>query len=166
MIYRYKRGTSRKRAPNIYIFVFLLAILVFCFLAVSFRLIYYINRYLLFIIYSFIAKQTLAPLRAASADSSPASLKRTNNRIVFQTNRTLLVTSTKIDSIILIYTLSLVLLVLITSLIFLYYRVSKILLIYYVSVLYKININIQVVIIFLNKKTRGLFFVRARLRIY
>jgi hypothetical protein len=120
----------------------------------------------LFIVYSLIAKQTLSPLKTTSANSNPAFLKRTSNRVVFQTNRTLFVTNTKINSTILIYTLNLIFLILITSFIFLYYRAGRILLIYYISVPYKINRSMQVVITFLNKKARGLFFVYARLRIY
>jgi hypothetical protein len=140
-ICKHKRGTSRRRAPSIYTFVLFLVILVFLPLAASFRLIHRTNRYLLSIIYSLIAKQILAPSRAASADNSPAFLKKASNRVVFQTNRTLLAASAKIDSIILIYALSLVLLVLITSFIFLYYRAGRILSVYYISVLYKINRN-------------------------
>jgi RsiW-degrading membrane proteinase PrsW (M82 family) len=141
-------------------------ILVFRPLAVSLRLIYYTNRYLLFIVYNLIAKQTLAPSRAVSANSSPASLKRASNRVVFQTNKTPLATSTKINSTILTHALSLVLLVLITSPVFLYYQAGRIFPIYYTSVPYKINKNIQIVIIFFSKKTRGLFFIHTRLRIY
>jgi hypothetical protein len=163
---RYKRGTSRKKTLSIYIFVFLLAILIFRPLIINLRLIYRTNRYLLFIIYSLIAKRTLAPSRIVSADSSPMFLKKTNNKVVFQTNKTLLVTNTKIDSIILIYTPSLIFLVLIISFIFLYYRASKVFLIYYISIPYKINKNIQIIIIFLSKKTRRPFFVYIRLRIY
>jgi hypothetical protein len=147
-------------------FCFFLAILVFRLLVVSLGLIRRTNRYLLFIIYNLIAKRILAPSRVVSANSSLISLKRASNRVVFQTSRTLLATSTKIDSIILIYAPSLIFLILIISFIFLYYRAGRILLIYYVSVPYKINKNIQVVIIFFSKKTRGLFVVRARLRIY
>jgi hypothetical protein len=150
--------TFRRRAPNIYTFVFLLVILVFRFLVIGLRLIRRINRYLLSIVYSLIAKRTLAPLRVISADSSPVSLKRTSNRVVFQTNRTLFAASTKIDSTILIYVLSLVFLVLIISFIFLYYRVDKVFLIYYIFVLYKINRNTQVIIIFFSEEARGLFF--------
>jgi hypothetical protein len=163
-VYRYRHGTSRRRAPNICFFF--LEILVFRPLAVSFGLIRYTNKYLLSIIYSLIAKRILALLRAASTNGSPASLKKASNRVVFQTNRTFLVTSTKIDSIILIYVLSLILLVLIISLVFLYYQASRILLVYYIFVLYKINRSIQIVIIFLNKKTKRLFFIYTRLRIY
>jgi RsiW-degrading membrane proteinase PrsW (M82 family) len=94
------------------------------------------------------------------------SLKKTSNKIVFQTNRTLFATSTKIDSTILIYALSLVLLVLIISFVFLYYRVGRIFPVYYISVPYKINKNTQVIIVFLSEDTKGLFFIRARLRIY
>jgi hypothetical protein len=143
-----------------------LAILVFRPLAVSLGLIHYTNGCLLSIIYSLIAKRILAPSRVASANSSPMFLKRASNRVVFQTNKTFLVTSTKIDSIILIYTLSLVFLVLIISFVFLYYRAGRILPAYYVFVLYKINRSMQVVIAFFSKKTKGLFFVYARLRIY
>jgi hypothetical protein len=163
---RHKRGTSRKRAPSTCIFVFLPAILVFRPLAVSLRLIRCINGCLSSIVCSLIAKRILAPLRAVSANGSPVSLKRASNRMVFQTNRTPLAASAKIDSTILIYAPSLVLLVLITSLIFLYYRADRILPAYYASVLYKINRSMQVVIVFLSEEAGGLFFVRARLRIY
>jgi hypothetical protein len=108
---RRKHGTSRRRALSTCIFVFLPVILVFRPLTISFGLIYYTNRYLLSIIYSFIAKRTLAPSRVVSADGSPASLKKASNRMVFQTSRTPLVASTKINSIILTYAPSLVLLV-------------------------------------------------------
>jgi hypothetical protein len=118
---RRRRRTSGRRALSIYIFVLLLAILVFSLLAVGFRLIHYTNRYLSSIVCSFLAKRTLVPLRAASANSSPAFLKKTSNRVVFQTNRTPFVTSTKIDSTILTYAPSLVFLVLIVSFVFLYY---------------------------------------------
>jgi hypothetical protein len=120
----------------------------------------------LFIVCSLIAKRTLALLRAVSANSSPASLKRVGNKVVFQTKRTLFVTSAKIDFTILIYALNLILLVLITSFIFLYYQAGRVFLAYYVSILYKINRNTQVVIVFFSKKTKRLFFIRARLRIY
>jgi hypothetical protein len=165
-VYKHKRKTSRKKTPSICIFVFLLVILVFRFLTVGLGLIRYTNRYLLFIFYSLIANQTLAPSRATSANNNPVFLKRASSKIVFQTNRTLLATSTKIDFIILIYALSLVFLVLIISFVSLYYRVGKILPVYCVFILYKINRNTQVVIIFLNKEIKGLFFVYTRLRIY
>jgi hypothetical protein len=139
---RYKRGISRRKAPNIYIFVFFLVILVFCFLAVSLRLIRYTNRYLLSIIYSLIAKRTLVFSRAASANNSPVFLKKTSNRVVFQTSRTFLAASIKIDSIILIYVLSLVFLILMISFVFLYYQAGRILPVYYISVPYKINKSI------------------------
>jgi hypothetical protein len=117
-------------------------ILVFRPLAVSLRLIRYTNGYLSSIVYNLIVKRILVPSRAVSANSNPASLKRTSNRVVFQTNRTPLATSTKINSIILIYTLSLIFLILITSFISLYYRAGRILLVYYIFVLYKINKSI------------------------
>jgi hypothetical protein len=166
MVRRRRRGTSRRRALNIYIFVLFLVILVFRLLAVGLRLIYRTNRYLLFIIYSLIAKRILAPSRVVFANSSPISLKRTSNKIVFQTSRTFFTTNAKIDSIILIYVLSLVFLVLIISLVFLYYKAGRILLAYYIFVLYKINRSMQIVIAFLSKKTKGLFFIYTRLRIY
>jgi hypothetical protein len=163
---RHKHRTSRKKTSSIYTFVFFLAILVFRLLAVNLGLIYYTNGCPLSIVCSLIAKQILAPSRAASANSSPASLKKTSNRVVFQTNRTPLAASAKINSIILIYTLNLILLVLITSFVFLYYRANKVLPVYYTSVPYKINRSMQVIIAFFSKKARGLFFVRVRLRIY
>jgi hypothetical protein len=162
-IYRYKRGTSRRKALNIYTFVFLLVILVFRLLAVGFRLIHYNNGYLLFIVYSLIAKQTLALLRVVSANSSSVFLKKASNRVVFQTSRIFLVANAKINSIILIYTPSLIFLILIIFLVFLYYQTGKILPVYYIFILYKINKNTKVVIIFLSKKTKRLFFVYARL---
>jgi hypothetical protein len=163
---RRKHRTSRKKAPSICIFVLLLAILVFCPLAAGLRLIRCTNRCLLSIVCSFIVKRILAPSRAASANSSPASLKKASNRVVFQTGRTPLVANTKIDSIILTYAPSLILLILMIYPFSLYYRAGRVLPAYYVSVLYKINGSMQVVIVFLSKKTRGLFFVYARLRIY
>jgi hypothetical protein len=163
---RYKRRISRRRAPSICTFVFLLVILVFRPLAVGLGLIHYTNGCLSSIVYSLIAKRTLASSKATSANSSPTSLKKASYRVVFQTNRTPLATSTKIDSTILTYAPSLVLLVLITSLVFLYYQAGRILPVYYVFVLYKINRSTQVVIVFFSKKTKGLFFVYARLRIY
>jgi bacteriorhodopsin len=84
---RHKRGTSRRRALNIRIFVFLLAILVFRLLAVGLGLIRRTNRCLSYIVCSLIAKRILALSRAASADGSPASLKRAGNGVVFQTGR-------------------------------------------------------------------------------
>jgi hypothetical protein len=135
-------------------------------LAVSLRLIRYTNGCLLSIVYSLIAKQILAPSRAISTNSNPVFLKKTSNKIVFQTKRTLLTASTKIDSIIFIYVLSLIFLVLITSFVSLYYRINKVIPVYYISVLYKINKSTQVVIVFFSKKTKGLFFIYTRLRIY
>jgi hypothetical protein len=141
-------------------------ILVFCLLAVGLRLIRCTNRFLLSIVCSLIAKRILAPSRTVFASSSPAFLKRTSNRVVFQTSRTPLAASTKINSTILTCAPSLMFLVLITSPVFLYYRAGRVLPVYHVSVPYKINRSTQVVIAFLSKKARGSFFIHVRLQIY
>jgi hypothetical protein len=160
------RGISWKRAPSACTFVFLPAILVFRPLAVSLGLIRRTNGCLSSIVCSLIAKRTLAPSRAASADSSPTSLKRAGNRVVFQTGRTPLAASAKIDFTILTCAPSLVLLVLMTSPVSLCHRAGRILPAYYASVPYKINGSTQVVTAFLSEEAGGPSFVRARLRIY